>query len=280
MRFETYSRQYVPFGLGSGTSQTSTQIVAGQGYVYPSSMQITGAVNLGEAVAAQTGSNVAGGVAAGLSTAAAIVAPVCPPCGAALALGAAIVAPITKMLKGCGQSCIQASDYANEIEPLLQQNLSNYVNAPVRYASLQANAVANFNSAFGNLLTACQNIGGQGGTQCIQDRQLGGCKWKATPWAWVPDGNGGYTFKPAGQAGSGSQCWNWVYGYLQPIQQDPGVVPDPVSSSSSSTTTSSSGSDPVSSLLSSIGAGGNSSPLILVGLALVGLYLVAGSSGR
>ncbi len=266
MRFETTTR-----GLGNcwhpglGANQPTT--IGDSNYVYPSGSQLTGAVNLGSAVANQTGSAVAGAVAAGLSTAAAVVTPACPPCGAALALGAALTGIVTKMLQGCGQTCVAASDAANQAEPLLQQNLSNYVNAPVRYASLQQNALANFNIMFQNLQAACQQVGGPGGTNCIKDRVAGACHWKATPWKWNSDG----TFTPAGSAGSGSQCWNWVYGYHDPIAQDPFVVPDPVNASTG-------GGDSIANALTSLfgsGGGGVSSPsplLLIAGLVLV--YLV------
>lgn len=270
MRFETQYRGLgtaQPWGFGANNQPT---MIGDSNYAYPSGSQLTGAVNLGTAVANQTGSDVAGAVAAGLSTAAAIVTPACPPCGAALALGAALTGIVTKMLQGCGQSCIQATDAANQAEPLLQQNLTNYVTAPVRYASLQQNALANFNVMFQNLVAACQNVGGAGGAACIKDRQAGGCKWKASPWKWNADG----TFTPAGAAGSGNQCWNWVYGYHDAIAQDPFVVPDPVGSAAGDV--GSSIQNALSSLFGSSGGGvASPSPLLLIAGGLALFYLVS-----
>src|ERR1043166_1202361 len=93
---------------------------------------INSSFNLGLSTANKTGSDVAGAVAGGLSIAsAAALNPAmlglsfaaCPPCGAALAIGAALVGVIAKMAQGCGESCIAASQAANEAEPLLVQNV-------------------------------------------------------------------------------------------------------------------------------------------------------------
>jgi hypothetical protein len=232
-------------------------------------MQSTQSVNLGIAVANQTGSSVAGAVASSLSMAAAMTP---PPFNAIFAIGAALTGVITKMLQGCGQSCVAASNAANEIEPLLQQNLAVYTSTPPgqRTTSLQQNALANFTNSYNNLVAACQQVGGQGGTNCIKDRQVGACHWKASPWKWNADG----TFTPAGAAGSGSQCWNWVYGYHDAIASDPYVVPD--SPTSAITSATSSVSSALSSLLGGVGGGSSSaSPLILVGLGLAAIYLIS-----
>ena len=207
-------------GLGDPTTQLATQL---------SNAIITGA-KTGNAAGA-----VAGAAAAGLSTTSSVFgylaatgSTVCPPCAPIFAIGAALVPLIANMFKGCGPSCVQTSNDANQMEQLLQQNLSTYTSLPVaqRTASVQASALANFNTSFNTLVSQCQQIGGQGGSQCVADRQAGACKWKASPWKWNADG----TYTPAGQNGSGSQCWNWVYGYHDPIAQDPFVTPDPVSS--------------------------------------------------
>jgi hypothetical protein len=189
-------------------------------------------------------------------------------CAPFLLIGAALVPLIANMFKGCGPSCVQTSQDANQMESLLQQNLAQYVNTPAsqRTATLQATALANFNTSFNTLIQQCQQIGGKGGTQCVQDRVAGACHWKASPWKWNADG----TFTPAGQVNSGSQCWNWVYGYHDPIASDPFVVADPVTSATSSV------SSALSSLLGGVGGGSSSaSPLILVGLGLAALYFIS-----
>jgi hypothetical protein len=189
-----------------------------------------------------------------------------------LAIGAALTGVITKMLAGCGQSCIDASNYVNEAEQYFVQNVAAYTSSPVRTQSMQTQALANFDTAYAALVAKCQQIGGQGGVNCIKDRQSGACKWKASPWTWAQTSGGGYAYTPAGAAGSGSQCWNWVYGYRDPIANDPDVVPD----ASTLTSATSSVSSALSSLLGGVGGGSSSaSPLILVGLGLAAIYLIS-----
>lgn len=274
MRFEsqyapmTFSGNRVPWGRGlAALGDPSTQL----------SQQMVTAMNLGVQDANKTGSAVAGAVAAGATATAGLLSTtlitgsaICPICAPFLLIGAALVPLIANMLKGCGASCVQTSEDANQAEQLLQQNLQNYTSLPKeqRTANVQAVALANFTTYFNALMQQCAQIGGQGGSQCIADRQAGACKWKASPWKWNSDG----TFTPAGQNGSGSQCWNWVYGYHDPIAQDPYVSPDPVASATNTVS---------SALLSIFGGTGtsgsgvlSSSPLLLVGLAALGLWLV------
>lgn len=209
----------------------------------------TQGVNAGISTANQTGSVVAGSVAGGLALAAALDPE--PFSKAALAIGAALTGIITKMAQGCGQTCVDASNYVNEAEPYFVENVANYANGP-RTRSLQAQALANFDTAFNALVQTCQRIGGAGGMNCVKDRTAGSCKWKATPWRWNADGS----YTPAGQAGSGSQCWNWVYGYRDPIAQDPFVQPDSILGSAGSAIT-----DTINSLLGGTGVTGGSTAL-------------------
>ena len=242
--------------------------------------QLVGSTSMGAGVANSTGSAIAGAVAGGASAASAILSTtaltgsaICPPCGIALAIGASLVGIITKMAAGCGNSCIEASDAANQAEPLLVQNVSNYTSAPVRYKSLQAAALANFDQIFTALEQKCQQIGGAGGTNCIKDRQAGACKWKATPPTWTKNADGSYSYTPAGPAGSGSSCWNWVAGYRDPIANDPGVVPDPPAQSAPGDVLTSL-STSLSSLLGGSAASGSISPLLLLLLGGAVLYMV------
>jgi len=232
---------------------------------YPTASQMTSAINSGISTANSTGSAVAGGVAAGLSVAAASTAAVCPPCSAAFALGSALTGIITKMAQGCGPTCVDASNYVNEVEPYFLQNVQNYASTPIRTKSFQALHLSNFDNAYNALVQKCQQIGGAGGTNCIKDRQSGACKWKASPWVWNSDG----TLTLAGPAGSGSQCWNWVYGYRDAIAQDPYAVADDYSTGSAG---SAAGSSAISALTSSSSAVGG---VPLVYLLLGGLALWA-----
>lgn len=245
MRFRTHPR-----GLGDSDYNFGKQFSQGA----------TQGVNLGMQTANQTGSTTAGAIAGGLALAASLDPE--PFSKAALAIGAALTGIVTKMLQGCGQTCVDASNYVNEAEPYMVQNLQNYFSGP-RTRSLQAQALANFDNAFNAIVQKCQQIGGLGGTNCIKDRQAGACKWKATPWVINSDG----TFTPAGAAGSGSTCWNWVYGYRDPIASDPYVQADPATDSIT---------DTLSGLFGSGGGAVSSSPLLLIGGGLLALYLIAG----
>src|SRR5208337_1743914 len=59
------------------------------------------------------------------------------PWGAAAGAVIAVGSLIAGLFKGCGSSCVLASNDANKIWPVLQQNLQAYLSAPVHYKSLQ-----------------------------------------------------------------------------------------------------------------------------------------------
>ncbi len=141
---------------------------------------------------------------------------------------------LVQVFKGCGQTCIQATQYANQVEPILQQNLQAYISSPVRTVSMQAAAVNNYNTAITALEQACgQAALGSAGTACIDERvNASSCQWKASPGGWTGACPG--TYQGYGASGSGSACVNWVILYLDPIQNDPCVQPDSVLSTSSS----------------------------------------------
>lgn len=172
---------------------------------------------------------------------------------------------IADLWAGCGETCTEASDLANQTEPLLQQNLEQYLSASPRYASLQAAALANFETAWNALVTGCSNPAlGSAGAACISDRQEGACHYTTSPGGWSQDSSGNWTYTYPGAQGSGSACWNWFVGYHDPIANDPGVVPDPIPGASA-----------VSSLLSSVGipTGGT-----IFGLPFADVALVAGGA--
>lgn len=156
------------------------------------------------------------------------------PVGAAISGLIAVGMALVKVFGGCGQTCVQASNIANQVEPILKQNLDHYLSAPVRYASLQAAAVNNFQTAWNALVQNCSNPGLQAaGQRCISDRQRSGCTWKTSQGGWTQDSSG-WTYVPPGAAGSGQECWNWFVGYLDPIVNDPAVLPDPIPGSETS----------------------------------------------
>lgn len=182
-------------------------------------------------------------------------------------LGGAIAAAVSQIgillanvFSGCGNTCTQASDLANQAEPLLAQNLETYMNAPVHYASLQAAALNNFALTWNALVSACGNPALQSaGQSCISDRQAGACHYKTSPGGWQQQ-NGQWVYVNPGAQGSGSTCWNWFIGYHDPIANDPTVVPDPAGALPSN-------------LLSSVGI---SPSATLFGLPVVDVALGAG----
>lgn len=188
-----------------------------------------------------------------------------PAVNAAVSIGLALA----NIFAGCGQSCVLATNLANQAEPLLQNNLDTYMSAPIHYASLQAAYLNNFDLTWNALVSACSNPQlGAAGQSCISDREQGACHYQTSPGGWFQDGTGAWSYQNPGAQGSGSTCWNWFVGYRDPIANDPTVVPDPIP-----------GSSVVSGILSSIGipTGGTVFGLPIVDVALLGLALFAAS---
>lgn len=168
------------------------------------------------------------------------------PVGAAIAAIAGVGLMLVKVFQGCGQTCVAASNYANQVESqLLQPNLAAYINSPTRTTSMQQAAINNYNTAIAALEQACgQAALGSAGQNCIDQRvDASSCQWKASPGGWSTDGCPA-TYTGYGASGSGTACVNWVVLYLDPIQNDPCVQDDSVltgaSTSASSSTSSSS----------------------------------------
>lgn len=209
----------------------------GFGAVSPSAQQ-------GIGIGYSTGSAIATPAIAGSGTAVAGVlgAAAIPLVGAAFA---GIFIGIEALLNsGCGQSCVITSNWANQAEALLKQNLAAYMALPTpRAQSAQAAYLANFDKVWTYLVQECSSPGlSTAGKNCIADRQAGACHYKQ---------NG--------------QCWNWFTGYRDPIADDPNVVED----SAASTVTSA-----FTGAASSLGV----SPWLLAGIALVAIGLGAMAS--
>jgi hypothetical protein len=235
---------YKPF-RGMGAATISSNIAAG------------GAIASGVSTAVVSGlaSSLAasGGTVLGLSSAALSAA--VPFIGPAL-MGATLLVQYLVANSGCGQTCIETSQWANQAAAALQQVMDGYFALPApRTVTQKALAVANFNTIWKQLQAACGQPGtGNAGVRCISDRQAGACTWRQKYAPTYP-----------GQPNIG-ECWNWFSGYLNPIQSDP-VVPDPVPGTVATA---------VPGILSSLTspAGGSSSILplaILAGLVLWGV---------
>ena len=184
---------------------------------------------MGDAASAAQNTQVIGSMAAGGATAVlgmltaggatlpilGITAAAVPVIGAAMMAAVLVVQYLVKN-SGCGQTCIETSQWANQAAAALQKVMDAYFALPApRTQTQQAVAVAAFNGIWAQLVAACGQPGtGNAGVRCISDRQAGACTWKQKYAPVYP-----------GEPEIGA-CWNWFNGYLGPIQQDP-VVPDP-----------------------------------------------------
>jgi len=235
----------------------------GMGASSPGAAQAAQYTQIGLSAAAPAAAILAsGGVASILGITAAAAVPII---GAALA---GITTLVTTLIanSGCGQTCIETSQWANQAEPVLAKNILAYFALPTpRTQSQQNAALANFLATWQALVNACGQPGtGDAGKRCISDRQSGACTWKQTttsPLLGIP-----------GEPQPG-ECWNWWSGYHDPIANDPDVVPDYVASSDTG----------AGSYLVSSGAGGSASSsglspnVYLYGAAaLLGAYLLFG----
>jgi hypothetical protein len=213
-------------GMGQGQS-TASEIQSGAAAV------VTGVT--GELAA----------VAAGTST-------IIPLIGPALAGVALLVEAI--MNSGCGETCIETSQWANQAEPILQQNILEYFQLPTpRAASAQAYCLSVFDQTWQGLVSRCSQPGlGSAGQRCITDRQEGACTWKqtaASPLLSIP-----------GEPQPGD-CWNWYNGYRDPIADDTEVATDAQAST------------PSAAVSTSGNSGGNSTLLLMAAaLAVVALF--------
>jgi hypothetical protein len=102
----------------------------------------------------------------------------------------------------------EATQVVNSAEYQMQQNLALW-NASPKCAADQMQALHNFDALWAGVVQACTAIAGgpssdsaAAGTNCIQDRQAGACKFK--------DANGA--------------CWDWFIGYRDPIANDPAAT--------------------------------------------------------
>jgi hypothetical protein len=203
-------------GMGAGMGQTANTSTAGTVASLASAGATATTGILGSLSALAAGSSLAG------------------PIGLAITGLVAVGVLLMKVFSGCGQTCVEATNIANQVEPVLQQNLTTYLAAPVHYASLQAGAINNFNTAWQSLVQGCGSgalATTSAGKNCISDRQQGSCAYKTSPGGWQQNAAGVWSYAYPGANGSGTACWDWFIGYHDPIANDPTVVPDPTSTS-------------------------------------------------
>jgi len=187
------------------------------------------------------------------------------PVGAAIGAGLALVTTAINAIlnSGCGQTCVEASEWANQAEPLLLQNINAYFAQPApRSASSQQAAIQNFTNVWNTLVSQCSQAGtGQAGVNCIADRQSGACKWKQTATSSL------LAYVPYGEPNVG-QCWNWWSGYHDPIANDPDVTADESSALANGAV------DTTASVLSSLGISSGYAIPALIGAAVLVAFLV------
>jgi len=202
------------------------------------------------AVTAATGELAA--VLAGTST----IIPLIGPALAGIALAVEAI-----LNSGCGQTCIVTSQWANQAEPLLLQNIQAYFALPApRAQSAQAYAISVFNNIWNGLVQRCSQQGlGTAGQNCISDRQAGACKWRQSATSPL------LAYVKYGEPDVG-ECWDWFSGYLYPIQDDPDVVADQQATPAPA----------VANTGGSILPAGSSSTILLIGAAAVAVYALGG----
>lgn len=193
---------------------------------------------MGQATPMQTGETIASIAATGIATTTSILGALgstmtvlglaLPVVGTAIAALVAVGIAVANIFKGCGQTCVAATNIANQADSILAQNVDAYTSSPIRYVSMQQAALNTFDTTWAAMQQACNQPSlAAAGQRCITDRQQGACTWKASPGGWNADGS----YTPWGPAGSGTACWNWFVGMRDPIANDPFVKPDPTSAS-------------------------------------------------
>lgn len=94
-----------------------------------------------------------------------------------LAVGAAVTALQIwwSRSKLAGQRRITATEIVNQVEPVLQQNMAEYLGRSDRSRALQVEALNNFDVMWQVVVEACGvSELGQAGRRCISDRESGG----------------------------------------------------------------------------------------------------------
>jgi hypothetical protein len=195
-----------------------------------------------------------------LATSLAAAAPLSGPAAPFLLAAAGIAKALAALGvgAGCGQSCVITSDAANEYGNIMQQNiLAYFAQTPPRTTTSQTAALQVFDTAWADMVAACNQVGGSAGQNCVSERQEGACQWKQTtdsPLLVVP-----------GEPQPG-ECWNYYNGMRDPIANDTDVI---VYSASDSTVTSD-----VGSVLSSVGISSTYAVPLLFGAVLVAWMVI------
>jgi len=116
------------------------------------------------------------------------LSPATGPAAPFVAIAGALASFVTGVLgigKGCGESCITATEFANYFGCLIQVNLYTYLSLPVpRTTAQQAAALTVYDAAWQYLVQACGTVSGSAGQNCVSDRAAGG-KYDSTGYRAV-----------------------------------------------------------------------------------------------
>lgn len=158
------------------------------GTVPPASSLIATGVTAAGSISAATGAT------AGLLAAIGIGAQAVPIVGTIIG-GVALAISALGIGNGCGETCTASTAVVNQIEPLMQQNLSAAQaqaasNGGCLTSAEVATATSTWQTLWNYVVGNCQKVGGAGGSQCIADRSPGGkYDWTAyylTPIQQIP----------------------------------------------------------------------------------------------
>lgn len=156
-----------------------------------------------------TGSVKRGSIAAA-GAALAALAPMTGPAAPFIAAIGGIVTGLATMFNGCGQTCTEATKYANRASEAFEQIKSQYWAQATRTRSSQTAALMALDAIANELYAACSNPAlGPAGERCISERLVRG---GTAPWCPTPDHRG---------------C-DFFATIRDPIANDAGVVDDPV----------------------------------------------------
>lgn len=206
----------------------------------PTGSAITGTF-AGIQAALASGSALQGGIVGGLTAAAMIPGPQQP----FIAAAASLAQPIMALFRGCGETCIQATEIANQAGAMLTKVKDDYFAQPVRTQSSQYAALQLWDAIAAEMRKMCGNPAlGAAGQRCISERLVRG---GTAPWCDKP-----------GKIG----C-DWVTTLRDPIANDTGVQPDTIQPGSNGGGL-------------SMNAGGFPMPLLLGAGALAIAFVMAG----
>lgn len=167
---------------------------------------------------------------------------------------AALVGPLTSIIKGmisgCGQSCIEATKYADTAAVYLDKLKTEYLRQPQpRCREAQQATLQYIDGVFSWLEQGCMAVGGDAGRRCIDERIRPGVD---APWcANSPD---------ASKIRTANGC-NWIALFRDPVANDPNVKV--------CTVTATGGGNVLGSILGGDGGGMDTTMLLLIVLLVV-----------